>query len=103
MSVTSTRSKNHPITKGMNDFDVEDETYNGQTFSDGIRLLVTTDHPRSDRPIAWVHNYGKARVFGCQCGHDAKVWTNEGFRQLMARGIRWTAGRLPAAADTESQ
>jgi len=88
---------NHPVTKGMKDFEVEDETYNRQTFCDNIRVLVSTDHPRSDKPIAWVHNYGKARVFGYQSGHDAKVWNNESFRRLMARGIHWVAGRLPGA------
>jgi type 1 glutamine amidotransferase len=91
----------HPITKDMDDFEVEDETYNRQTFCDGIQVLVSTDHPRSDKPIAWVHNYRKARVFGYQSGHDAKVWTDANFQRLMARGIRWTAGRLPATADTE--
>jgi hypothetical protein len=33
------------------------------------------------------------RGFGYQGGHDAKVWTNGSFQQLMARGIRWTADR----------
>jgi type 1 glutamine amidotransferase len=79
----------HPITKDMSDFEVQDETYNGQTFCEDIHVLVSTDHPRSDKPIAWVHNYRKARVFGYQSGHDAKVWTNESFQRLMARGIRW--------------
>jgi type 1 glutamine amidotransferase len=88
---------NHPITKGMSDFEVADETYNHQTFCDGIHVLVSTDHPQSDKTIAWVHRYGKARVFGCQSGHDAKVWTNDSFRRLMAQGIRWAGSRLPDA------
>lgn len=87
----------HPITKGMSDFEVTDETYNRQTFCDGIHVLVSTDHAQSDKTIAWAHQYGKARVFGYQSGHDAKVWTNDSFRRLMAQGIRWTAGRLPGA------
>jgi len=88
----------HPITKGISDFEVADETYNHQTFCDGIHVLVSTDHPRSDKPIAWVHQYGKARVFGYQSGHDAKVWTNDSFRRLMAQGIRWASGesKVPA-------
>ncbi len=94
---------NHPITKGMNDFEVQDETYNRQTFTDGIHLLVSTDHPRSDKQIAWVQEYRKARVFGFQSGHDAKVWTNDSFRRLMARGIRWAAGQLPATAETKGE
>ena len=88
---------NHPITKGLSDFEITDEPYNQQTFSDGIHVLVSTDHPQSDKTVAWVHQYGKARVFGYQSGHDAKVWTNDSFRRLMAQGIRWTSRRLPGA------
>ncbi|NQT37179.1 MAG: ThuA domain-containing protein [Planctomycetes bacterium] len=84
----------HAITKGMSDFVIEDEPYNGQTFRDDIHVLVTADHPRSDKQIAWVHNHGKARVFGYQSGHDARAWTNKSFQRLMAQGIRWVAGRL---------
>jgi type 1 glutamine amidotransferase len=86
---------NHPITKGLADFQIQDETYNRQTFKEGIHVLLTTDHPRSDKNIAWVHQYGKARVFGYQSGHDAKAWTNEGFRHVFGQGIRWAARRLP--------
>ena len=85
---------NHPITKGMKDFEVRDETYNRQTFTRDIHVLVSTDHPRSDKPIAWTNLYGKARVFTYQTGHDARSWTNPSFQRLMARGIRWVAGRL---------
>lgn len=88
---------NHPITKGLSDFEITDEPYNGQTFCDQIHVLVSTDHPQSDKAIAWTNRYGKARVFGYQSGHDAKVWTNDSFRRLMAQGIRWVAGRLPDA------
>ena len=88
---------NHPITKGISDFELADETYNHQTFYDGIHVLVSTGYPRSDKTIAWVHQYGKARVFGYQSGHDAKVWTNDSFRHLMGQGIHWASGRLPGA------
>ena len=87
---------NHPITKGMKDFEIQDETYNKQTFARGIRVLVTTEHPKSDKAIAWVHRYGAARVFGYQGGHDAKAWTNPAHLQLLTNGIRWVAGRIGA-------
>lgn len=84
----------HPITKGMKDFEIQDESYNKQTFVKGIHVLVTTDHPKSDKPIAWTHKYSGARVFGYQSGHDVRAWANGGHRQLLANGIRWVAGRL---------
>jgi hypothetical protein len=86
---------NHAITKGLADDEIQDEPYNHQTFVDNLHVLVTTDHPASDKTLAWVHQYAKARVFGCQCGHDARVWNNETFRRLMGQGLRWVAGRLP--------
>jgi type 1 glutamine amidotransferase len=65
-----------------------------QTARENARRAQCNNNLRS---IAWVHEYGKARVFGCQSGHDAKVWTNDSFRRLMAQGIRWASGRLPDA------
>lgn len=88
---------NHPITKGMTAFEIDDETYSGQTFAKGIQVLVATDHPQSDRAIAWAHPYSSARVFGFQGGHDPRAWTNPGHRRLLSNGIRWVAGRLDSA------
>ena len=90
----------HPITRGMADFEIHDETYNKQTFDPDIHVLVSTDHPASDKPIAWVPKTGKdARVFTYQGGHDATAWTNEGHRRLLAQGIRWVARRLEKKSD----
>jgi len=86
----------HPITSGIADFEIQDETYNRQTFTDDIHVLVSTDHPKSDKQIAWVKTYAKARVFGYQTGHGPKTWANESFQRILGQGIRWVAGRLPA-------
>ena len=86
----------HPVTKGMKDFVIYDEPYNRQTFVKGIEVLVTTDHPKSDKTVAWAHTYSNARVFGFQSGHDARAWKVPGFQRLLANGIRWVARRLGA-------
>ncbi|MBT3201279.1 MAG: ThuA domain-containing protein [Phycisphaerales bacterium] len=84
----------HPITKGMKDFQIDDESYYNQTFTtDAMKVLVTTEHPKSDKPIAWTNDYKGARIFGYQGGHDAKAWNNPGHRRLLGNGIRWAAGR----------
>jgi uncharacterized protein len=94
---------NHPITKGVKDFDVQDESYNKQTFTKDIHVLLTTEDPKSDKNIAWVVQYDKARIFGFQSGHDVKVWANPGFRQVLANGLRWVAGKLGTAAPAEGK
>jgi type 1 glutamine amidotransferase len=84
----------HPITRGVTDFEIVDEPYVRQTFVPDNRILVSTDNPASDKPIAWLPKYGKARIFSYQSGHDAKVWSHDSFRKLWSQGIRWAAGRL---------
>jgi type 1 glutamine amidotransferase len=67
----------------------------GTDPKDNGPLVRHTDFPASDKILAWAHQYGKARVFGYPSGHDARVWTNESFKRLMGRGIRWAAGQFP--------
>jgi type 1 glutamine amidotransferase len=87
--------RRHPITRGLKDFDIHDETYKGVWFASDNHVLLTTDHPTSDKTIGWTRpDYGKARVVFLQGGHDGKAYANPNFRQLIVRSIRWTAGRI---------
>ena len=93
----------HPITDGFGDFQVMDETYTNYYGADrpNNHVLLTTTHQPSDAVLAWVRNYSKARVFCLQLGHDTPTYTNSNYRALVARGIRWVAGRLPESAGGE--
>jgi hypothetical protein len=82
----------HPITQGMKDFEVIDETYMGRWWTKGNHVLLTTNHPENDEPVAWTREYGKSKVFNIQLGHDEKTYNSPEFRELIVRGIRWTAG-----------
>ncbi len=84
----------HPITRGMKDFKIHDEGYKYCGFEKNNRVLLTTDHPDSDKTIAWTRTYGKAKVCTIQLGHDAAAYQNANYRRLVARAIRWCAGRL---------
>jgi len=86
--------KEHPITKGLKDFSIHDETYNKFHVTDDVKMLMTTDHPKNDPPIAWVKKYGESPVFYFMLGHDAKAWANESFPEVVERGIKWTCGKL---------
>ena len=86
------RDRKHPITKGMDDFEIHDETYKGVWFAKDNHVLLTTDHPTSDTTIGWTRSYGKARVAFLQGGHDAKAYANPNYRELIVRSIRWSAG-----------
>ncbi len=85
--------KNHPITKGIEDFQIHDETYSGYYVAPGVKVLLTTDHPKNTPQLSWVTHYGKSRVFYLMLGHDGKAYRNPSYSKLVCQGIRWAAGR----------
>jgi hypothetical protein len=81
----------HPVTKGLKDFDVHDETYGQFEVRPGVHALLTTDEPTSTRTIAWAKTYAGARVVYLQLGHDHLAYENPNYKRLVAQAIRWVA------------
>jgi len=88
----------HPITRGLQDFQIHDETYKNYDTDPNVRVLLTTYHPQSDPEICWVKQYGRSRVVYLELGHDRHAYEHPSYRTVLARSIRWTAGR-PADPD----
>ena len=84
----------HSITAGLADWELPDETYTMPNAEEGSRVLLTTDHARSMRTLAWTRRFGKSRVFCFQSGHDNAAYADAGFRTVLHRGIRWAARAL---------
>jgi hypothetical protein len=85
--------REHPITAGIDDFQIHDETYDNYYLSPDVRVLLKTDNPKNNPSLAWVTRYGKSRVFYFQLGHDASAWHNPNYPRILDNGIRWAAGR----------
>jgi len=79
----------HPVTKGITDFAIFDETYKGYYVEDGVTPLLTTDEATSAPVIGWTKKYGKARVVTLQSGHDVPTFENPDFRKLLKQSIEW--------------
>ena len=87
--------RTHPITQGIPDFTVIDETYQiGEPEERGNNLLVSTDNKTSMRNLAWTRQYRNSRVFSYASGHDARVYADNNYREIINRALRWTAGRI---------
>lgn len=86
-------NREHPITKGLSDFQIHDEVYKGMWFAKDNQVLLTTDHPKNDATVCWVRPSAN-RVVTLQLGHDAKAYANPNLRELIVRSIRWAGGRL---------
>ena len=82
--------KKHPVTKGVKDFEIFDETYKGYYVEEGVQPLLTTTVASSNNVIGWAKTYGKARVVVLQSGHDTPTFQNENFRKLLRQSIEWT-------------
>ena len=83
----------HPITRGLEDFEILDETFAGCYIAPDSHVLLKTDHPRSDPHLAWTRSYGQSRVFYLMPGHDSQAWQHPAYPRLLHQGIRWAAGR----------
>ena len=83
----------HPITRGLADWTMIDETYEMGEPDPGNEMLMTVDHPQSMKAVGWVRTYRNARVFSFQSGHDNQTWVDATFREVLHRGILWCAGR----------
>ncbi len=84
----------HPITQGVEPFQIVDETYTLPEPGEGNRVLLTVDHAKSMRTVGWTRSLENSPVFCLQLGHDSAAWENDSFRHILERGIRWCAGRI---------
>ena len=81
--------KQHPITEGVDNFSMIDETYEMKSADEGSDVLVTTDHPKSAKSILWTRTHGNAKIVCYASGHDATAFNNPNFRKLVANSIKW--------------
>ena len=84
----------HPVTWGLADWEMLDETYTMEEPDSDSEILLTADDPQSMKSIAWTRRYKDARVFCFRSGHDHHTYENPNFRLVICRGIQWAAGRL---------
>ncbi len=85
--------KEHPITKGMEDFKIFDELYSKLQGDTPIHVLVTADSDFSEKtePMVFTCSYGQGRCVHNALGHDHKAIKNKSCRKLIARGVEWAA------------
>jgi len=82
-------------------FTVNDEIYLKMTFASDNNVVVTTDYPESDGPIAWTRKAGNSRVFTTILGNGSSIFSNASFRTLVKNGLNYV---LPCGeGDTRSE
>ena len=89
--------KSHPVTRGLTDFETDDELYTCLTGDAPIRVVADAKSKvdQKNHPMGFVREYGKGRVFMTTLGHDVKAFTNSCVPQLMRQGCAWAASLTP--------
>jgi type 1 glutamine amidotransferase len=82
----------HPITRDVSDFEVEDEIYMS-AWDPAIHILATATWQEKEHPLAWTQPYGAGRVFYTALGHTAATFARPMMQRLMINGVRWVASR----------
>jgi type 1 glutamine amidotransferase len=83
--------KNHPVTRGISNFEILDEVYGGVEILQQVKPLLSTTHPKSMRYLAWINHYGNSDVIYIQLGHGPSGYANPNFRKLIQQAIEWSA------------
>jgi len=81
----------HPITAGVKDFAVTDESYKNQWHNPDAKLLLSTDEATQDKQLAWAKTYRKSNVCFIQLGHGPGIYSDANYRKLVSQAIRWAA------------
>ncbi|MFO0956115.1 MAG: ThuA domain-containing protein [Isosphaeraceae bacterium] len=93
----------HPITNGLDAFQLKDELYYHLQMESGVEPLAVAQHDGKDWPVAWTRDFGKGKVFHTPLGHrdfgndkdDPLRDPNLG--KLVIRGIDWVAAGIGKA------
>jgi len=92
------RVADHPIVKGIPDDwkTPMDELYVIDKLWPNAKALATSVSEKDGKtyPVAWINQYGKARVFGTTYGHSDDTFRDPVFLDYVSRGVLWAAGRL---------
>ncbi|HUS36388.1 MAG TPA: PVC-type heme-binding CxxCH protein, partial [Verrucomicrobiae bacterium] len=84
----------HPITRGISNFDFKDEIYYDLHMMPEARVLATSFHnPFIIAPQMWVYEKENYRSFVCIPGHEYSSFGLPHFRALLLRGIAWAGKR----------
>ena len=81
----------HPVTAGVEAFNVLDETYNRYAVEPDNHLLLTTNVPTNRREVGWVRRYQNANVCYLQLGHGPDAFAHPAYRTLVRQAILWSA------------
>jgi len=85
----------HEITRNIGEFRITDEFYiQKKTSRKDLHWLLSGYWLGQLHPLAYVHKYGKGRVFYTALGHDERAFNHPSFRKLIHRAVAWATNSI---------
>lgn len=82
----------HPICRGWQEWEIDDEYYLDPKVADARPLLQVTEKGGKDVVVGWVFDRSDGgRSFATTLGHPYKNFEIESFRRMIVNGILWAA------------
>ena len=95
--------REHPITKNIPDFKIDDELYTCMGGDLPIHVLAEATSPEQKQtyPVAHLHKYGDGYAFTTVLGHDVRALNSPEFATLLRNAVLWLGKReVPAEPAT---
>lgn len=85
----------HPITEGVEDFQIRDEHYQIKTTEQNITVFLKSRSEKGGEQIAgYTRELGVGRICVLTPGHILDVWRKEEFLRLVRQAIEWCGGEI---------
>ena len=86
----------HPITRGVESFHLEDEVYSRMQLTLDVEPLLSARAAEQEiaQPVLWARKFGKGRVVFDALGHDAAALRQETHSVIIQRSALWATGQL---------
>lgn len=91
----------HPVTAGVDDFEVVDEVYGFLDEVADLEPLLTSHHRGRHHPVVWARELGDGRVVTDLLGHDPTSFEHPAHRRIVQQAAAWVC-RLPLAVAREA-
>lgn len=83
------KDKTNPVTSGLSDFTLIDETYGNCEILPTVTPLLTTDHELSMPVIGWINQYLGHEIIYLQGGHGPSAFRDKNFQQILYNAIQY--------------
>ncbi len=99
--VMATLNPEHPLTRGLSDFELTDEVYSDLDLAPGVEIAAwaqarnaaTDGRVTGPQPSLWTHRHGGGRAAYDALGHDEASLQHPVHRRLLQRAALWASGR----------